>query len=333
MIDRAVIWHTTHRGACLLRGINTCALQARHWIDRLSGCVAEAVPQAQDPRVEAAEAAQVGLQPHPKMARFNEIMAKMNSGTATDADQMEIGDLMDQLDTDGAFDPTKYLQTSEEELKAAEAADARRAAIGLPPSASDQEVEAAEKQAAAEYEAIRWCVAGALAKHGNKVGEVTQAPNYDKEFLIWRHEEVVIYWSDGKSDYIKALDLTQPSITDQRHASSWCTRGTHARFHGKMGTLVMSPDSNADVKLKYPDGRVSGYIKAVRVHPLSASEEQYFRATGGTVEVAESDLCDEDDVANRIYEPDEDEPVAEPDEEALTAEQEALKAAYSYGWG
>ena len=111
-----------------------------------------------------------------------------------------------------------------------------------------------------------WCVKGALAKHGSKVGEVLTAPDSDKK--------VKVCWSDGTtSGYLKAAELAQPSIADQRSAASWCMRGTRAKFQGKIGTLMSGePDSDAEVRLKFKDGSESGFIKAVRVHPLSAEE-------------------------------------------------------------
>jgi hypothetical protein len=108
---------------------------------------------------------------------------------------------------------------------------------------------------------------GALVKHGSKVGEVLTAPDSAKE--------VKVCWSDGTtSGYLKAAELTQPSIADQRIAANWCTQGTRAKFQGKIGTLMGGEplDSDAEVRLKFEDGSESDFIKAVRVHPLSAEE-------------------------------------------------------------
>ena len=113
---------------------------------------------------------------------------------------------------------------------------------------------------------ISWCTKGAFAKQGSKVGEVTMDPDSD--------DEVKIRWSDGtQSGYIKAAALTKAAIDEQKSAASWCKEGIGGKHEGKIGTLTMSPDSDAEVKLKWADGSESGYLKAVRVHPLSSSEE------------------------------------------------------------
>eukprot|EP01043_Picozoa_sp_COSAG02_P033328 COSAG02_NODE_2269_length_9270_cov_17.410642_3_plen_205_part_00 len=116
-----------------------------------------------------------------------------------------------------------------------------------------------------------WIQQGALVKHGSKVGEVLTAPDSDKK--------VKVCWSDGTTSgwivrgTLKAAELAQPSIADQRSAASWCTRGTRAKFQGKIGTVLSDePDSDAEVRMKFEDGSESGFIKAVRVHPLSAEE-------------------------------------------------------------
>ena len=49
--------------------------------------------------------------------------------------------------------------------------------------------------------------------------------------------------------------------------------GVGAKYQGKIGTLTMAPDSDAEVKLRWDDGSESGYVKAVRVHPLTSAEE------------------------------------------------------------
>jgi hypothetical protein len=122
-----------------------------------------------------------------------------------------------------------------------------------------------EEEEEGEPKAPEWCIQGVFVKQGSKVGEITMAPDSDLD--------VQVCWSDGtESGYIKAAELARASSADQCNAASWCTQGTRAKFQGKIGTLEMSPDSDAEVKLKYNDGSVSGYIKAVRVHPLSAEE-------------------------------------------------------------
>jgi hypothetical protein len=153
------------------------------------------------------------------------------------------------------------------EKAAKEKATARRQKLGLPATATEAQCEAAEqaarekaagekaagekaaKAAKAEREAeekareaIRWCVKGAFAKQGSKVGEVTMDPNSD--------QEVKVRWADGKeSGYIKAVLLSKASTHDQKAAAAWCTAGTHAWYDGKIGTIKAAPNSDAEVKL------------------------------------------------------------------------------------
>ena len=52
------------------------------------------------------------------------------------------------------------------------------------------------------------------------------------------------------SGYIKAADLSQASTSEQRSAASWCKQGVAAKYEGKIGTLTMSPGSDAEVMLE-----------------------------------------------------------------------------------
>ena len=158
------------------------------------------------------------------------------------------------------------------EAAAAASARARQAAVEAQARrAADATAETAERERLAarkaeEKEAIRWCTKGAFARQDSKVGEVTMNPDSDAE--------VKVKWSDGtESGYIKAAALAQATTSEQQSAASWCTPGTAGKYRGKIGTLTMSPDSDAEVKLKWDDGgSESKYLKAVRVHPLTSAE-------------------------------------------------------------
>jgi hypothetical protein len=93
---------------------------------------------------------------------------------------------------------------------------------------------------------IQWCVKGAFGKQGSKVGEVLMDPDSDAD--------VKVRWSDGtESGYIKAVALAEASTGDQRSAADWCSEGVRGKYEGNVGTLTMSPDSQAQVKLKWDD--------------------------------------------------------------------------------
>ena len=117
-----------------------------------------------------------------------------------------------------------------------------------------------------------WCKKGALAKQGSKVGEVTMDPDSDGD--------VKVCWSDGtQSGYIKAVQLSKPTIADQKAACEWCKVGAVGDFKGQVGVVTLAPDGDAEIKLKKADGTmVSGagssrsYVKAVLVHPASADQ-------------------------------------------------------------
>eukprot|EP01043_Picozoa_sp_COSAG02_P055251 COSAG02_NODE_6378_length_3611_cov_203.740319_6_plen_345_part_01 len=99
-----------------------------------------------------------------------------------------------------------------------------------------------DQVAAQEAKAIRWCKRGAFAKQGSKVGEVSMNPDSDSR--------VKVRWSNGDtSSWIKATALSPASDSDQRTAASWCRKGVPRKYQGKIGTLTMSPDSEAKVKL------------------------------------------------------------------------------------
>ena len=45
----------------------------------------------------------------------------------------------------------------------------------------------------------------------------------------------------------------------------WCKTGAWASLDGRIGKLTMNPDSDSDVKLKWANGDVSGYVKISRL--------------------------------------------------------------------
>eukprot|EP01044_Picomonas_judraskeda_P012449 COSAG03_NODE_1781_length_3530_cov_3.297872_2_plen_536_part_00 len=47
--------------------------------------------------------------------------------------------------------------------------------------------------------------------------------------------------------------------------SGWCKKGARAELNGKAGVVTMDPDGDVEVKLKYSDGSLSPYVKAVRL--------------------------------------------------------------------
>ena len=123
--------------------------------------------------------------------------------------------------------------------------------------ADPQQQERREEEERRRREALRWCTKGAFAKRGGNVGEVQTNPNADGE--------VRVCWSNGAKSYLQAADLSQASTADQRSAAGWCKRGVEAKFEGRLGTLTIAPDSDAEVKLKWDDGSESGYLKAAKV--------------------------------------------------------------------
>ena len=54
-----------------------------------------------------------------------------------------------------------------------------------------------------------------------------------------------------------------------RGGAGWCRRGAQAclRLGGRRGIVTMDPDSDNEVKLRWPDGATSGYIGVGRLAP------------------------------------------------------------------
>ena len=111
-----------------------------------------------------------------------------------------------------------------------------------------------------------------------QVGEVTMNPDSDND--------IKIRWSDGTmSGYIKAdcPSLSQASVAEQREAASWCEAGLGAKdSSGRIGTLTMAADSDAEVKLRWSDGTTSPYLKGLRVHPLSSAEQTDLKSSAAS---------------------------------------------------
>ena len=61
------------------------------------------------------------------------------------------------------------------------------------------------------------------------------------------------------------------SCKSARAAPTW-KRGDFAKVNGKVGKLTMAPDGDGDVKLEWPDGEVSGYIKAAKLTRATRGE-------------------------------------------------------------
>ena len=130
-----------------------------------------------------------------------------------------------------------------------------------------------------------WCVVGAAAKRGGKIGIITMTPDSDGD--------VRLQWSDGSaSGYIHASGISPASTSEQRRAASWCKEGETASYEGRTGTLTGPVDSDANVRLKWADGSLSDPISALRVVPGLRDGEIFIKTLTGktiTATVAGSD--------------------------------------------
>ena len=60
--------------------------------------------------------------------------------------------------------------------------------------------------------------------------------------------------------------------------SSWCVQGAYAKHDGRIGKVTMDPDSDNDMKLRWPDEETSIYIKVSRLMQSEDPEEgDFFR--------------------------------------------------------
>ena len=118
---------------------------------------------------------------------------------------------------------------------------------------------------------------GAAAKYNGKVGIVLTNPDSDRE--------VKVKWTDGEtSGYIKATELAEASVSDQREAASrWCKVGVIAKHNDRLGRITKEPDSDADIKMRYENGEESKYLKAITVHPASSEEASSFGTSGNSL--------------------------------------------------
>ena len=130
-----------------------------------------------------------------------------------------------------------------------------------------------------------WCVIGAAAKRGGKIGVITMTPDSDGD--------VRLRWSNGSaSGYVHASGVSPASTSEQRRATSWCKEGETASYDGRTGTLTGQVDSDAKVRLKWSDGSVSEPVSALGVVPALKGGEIFVKTlTGKTiaVEVAGTD--------------------------------------------
>ena len=83
----------------------------------------------------------------------------------------------------------------------------------------------------------------------------------------------------GTSAHVKGELITMASAEEQRQAASWCTAGVDAYFDGKIGTIKAAPNAKAEVKLEWLNGGGdSGWVRAVRLRPLTTTERAQVRA-------------------------------------------------------
>jgi hypothetical protein len=114
-----------------------------------------------------------------------------------------------------------------------------------------------------------WCKKGALVKHDGRVGELTMDPDSDRE--------VKIRWAGGSetSGYIRAALVSQATSAEQKAAVSWCKKGALVKHDGKVGEVMMDPDSDAEVKIRWAGGTdTSGYVRIARLHQATDAEQR-----------------------------------------------------------
>jgi hypothetical protein len=119
-----------------------------------------------------------------------------------------------------------------------------------------------------------WCKKGAVAKFGDKVGQLTMDPDSDRE--------VKLLWLDrSTSSYVKIHRLVRASQAEKKEYLAnlapprWCKKGAIAMHGGKVGEIVMGPDSDREVRLRWAGGREkSGYIRAALLTQPTAAEQK-----------------------------------------------------------
>eukprot|EP01043_Picozoa_sp_COSAG02_P003281 COSAG02_NODE_79_length_40228_cov_18.435762_36_plen_196_part_00 len=94
----------------------------------------------------------------------------------------------------------------------------------------------------ATVEIVSWCREGAVVIYDSKVGVVLANPHSTGQ--------AEVRWSDGESDEISSANLAPASVAAQRKAASWCRTGARGSYHGRIGSLTMSADSDAEVKIE-----------------------------------------------------------------------------------
>lgn len=75
----------------------------------------------------------------------------------------------------------------------------------------------------------------------------------------------------GKTEAVRACKLSSlyPADSDLY----WCKKDAAAKHNGKVGMLLMEPDSDTEVKVKWTDGKTSSYIKAAELTEASVAEQ------------------------------------------------------------
>lgn len=122
-----------------------------------------------------------------------------------------------------------------------------------------------------------WIKVGAIVKCGDRVGVVQRGPDTTAG-PRWGYIEVC--WVPDGCGEVNAAPrpwedkVTKASIADQRSAAGWCKQGVGGKYEDRIGTLTMSPNSHAEVKLQWPNGSESCFVEAVRVHPISRAERE-----------------------------------------------------------
>jgi hypothetical protein len=67
-----------------------------------------------------------------------------------------------------------------------------------------------------------------------------------------------------------SCDKCDGSYRPPRKAPAWCYIGAYAAHSGRIGTIMMAPDSDNEVKLRWPEGGESSYINVDRLTRASA---------------------------------------------------------------
>ncbi len=116
---------------------------------------------------------------------------------------------------------------------------------------------------------MAWVKRHAIAQLDGRVGVVTMDPDSDGD--------VKLRWTDNNenSSCIQVTRLEQASNEAQRRAVSWCKKDCAVKLLGRVGIVIMDPDSDVEVKVRWADdGKTSGYIKAARLDQASDGEQR-----------------------------------------------------------